>query len=766
MDKLKYIKIEKADGSLSDSIPLTADAVNITMANGNSAENEINSKVNKEELNTVKSGLQNEINSLASGSPKGVYATISALKSANPNTGVYIVQSNGHIYSWTKNQSEDPIDLGVYQSTSIDINDPVIAGIIKDNVGYKGTVIEGDCNLTKENGVYQVNKTHLNIPSGMEQNGILVVFYGGNTLTRITQLLFEYSEANLKNFNVWVRFTTKSVDSTTTFTKWKKIMLEDKATDLLASALSTKDVKDITDLNNLMVTGIYYFGSATSGVLNKPSNIILLLVMTNGTRGIQYAFDYYSNKMWHRQTKDIGATWTDWIQIFDTENIIGYLTAGDGAKTLEDSYIENFNSHFDGKYSLVKNNLFNGEYISGLSIASGRTDWLIKEMSTSSFNSTVILPVKPNTQYSVLVEDKGPEEDTGYYYFKGVEIATDTPTKQGVIGININTENANGLFFETYNYVKVRKFITKSTTTHIVIQASKTKQPFLQVIEGNYNDFTTDTYDNSTILIDNTKSDEDKISIEYKDDKNYTINFGKYNMRLFRTISESADQDNWNIGDIRYLDNIVVPSGTDIIGPIKVSGDNDFLSGVHGSSTTTVLKVYCDGIPVTLNSDLLQKCDKITIQMIDECRRESNKVHVFDRYVTLEITKNKIHILNAFKCVSDTDLLVERATNGGLIAVRNSILTGASMNNYILTEAPTHTISNGSRKNIHAVINHTMGDIVVNNIQGKENDTYNGRFTVFVNENPIRTKTYFDIMTKETVTKDQMITGEFEYIFS
>lgn len=116
MDKLKYIKIERVDGSLSDSIPLTADAVNVTMANGNSAEDEINSKINENELNNVKNNLQNQISGLASGSPKGVYETVEMLKTTNPDTGVYIVSGNGHIYSWTKNQSGDPVDLGVYQA--------------------------------------------------------------------------------------------------------------------------------------------------------------------------------------------------------------------------------------------------------------------------------------------------------------------------------------------------------------------------------------------------------------------------------------------------------------------------------------------------------------------------------------------------------------------------------------------------------------------------------------------------------------------------
>lgn len=50
--------------------------------------------------------------------PKGTYATTSALINANPDTGVYIVTADGHIYSWTKNGGT-AVDLGVYQSTGI-----------------------------------------------------------------------------------------------------------------------------------------------------------------------------------------------------------------------------------------------------------------------------------------------------------------------------------------------------------------------------------------------------------------------------------------------------------------------------------------------------------------------------------------------------------------------------------------------------------------------------------------------------------------------
>lgn len=69
-----------------------------------------------EQQNEKISLLDNKIKSLASGSPKGVFTSIQDLEENNPETGVYIISSNGHLYGWTQNQTEDPIDLGLYQS--------------------------------------------------------------------------------------------------------------------------------------------------------------------------------------------------------------------------------------------------------------------------------------------------------------------------------------------------------------------------------------------------------------------------------------------------------------------------------------------------------------------------------------------------------------------------------------------------------------------------------------------------------------------------
>lgn len=80
-------------------------------------QNEINNKLNDMQDD---GSLQAIIKKYAdpSGSPKGAYSSVSALTTANPDTGVYVITENGHIYSYTKN-SNNAIDLGVYQATEI-----------------------------------------------------------------------------------------------------------------------------------------------------------------------------------------------------------------------------------------------------------------------------------------------------------------------------------------------------------------------------------------------------------------------------------------------------------------------------------------------------------------------------------------------------------------------------------------------------------------------------------------------------------------------
>ena len=105
MDKLKYVKLENEDGSYSDSVPLAVDG-NYVDVNGNTLIEELKIKADKITVDD----LQNQINSLASGSP----LVANSISEMTDTTKIYVNTSNGHWY-WYNNI--DWQDGGVYQAT-------------------------------------------------------------------------------------------------------------------------------------------------------------------------------------------------------------------------------------------------------------------------------------------------------------------------------------------------------------------------------------------------------------------------------------------------------------------------------------------------------------------------------------------------------------------------------------------------------------------------------------------------------------------------
>ena len=104
MDKLKYIKLENEDGSYSSSIPLAVDGDYVNV-NGNTL------------TDTVKTlATKSEVEAIASGGPAGVYSTVTALTTADPDhSKIYVVTENGHWYYYNNEWQ----DGGVYQATEI-----------------------------------------------------------------------------------------------------------------------------------------------------------------------------------------------------------------------------------------------------------------------------------------------------------------------------------------------------------------------------------------------------------------------------------------------------------------------------------------------------------------------------------------------------------------------------------------------------------------------------------------------------------------------
>lgn len=105
MDRLKYIKLENEDGSYSSSIPLAVDSNHVDV-NGNTLTNELNNKANNSSI----VNLQNQISSLASGSP----LVASSTSDMTDTNRIYVNTTDGHWY-WYNGSSW--IDGGIYQAT-------------------------------------------------------------------------------------------------------------------------------------------------------------------------------------------------------------------------------------------------------------------------------------------------------------------------------------------------------------------------------------------------------------------------------------------------------------------------------------------------------------------------------------------------------------------------------------------------------------------------------------------------------------------------
>ena len=257
------------------------------------------------------------------------------------------------------------------------------------------------------------------------------------------------------------------------------------------------------------------------------------------------------------------------------------------------------------------------------------------------------------------------------------------------------------------------------------------------------------------------------VSITKIDSTNYVIKYGDFKVTLFKTESVDNNQDNWNLKNISdKLDHIIVPTGTDIIGPVKINDNSDFIGGVHGDETTDYVKVAINNEIDDLEDVTYKNGKSLTLIMKSTVYDQDLQTKAFDRYVTIEFTTNKMHISNSFKAA--TNLTLKSAPIGGLIAARNNIIDSIMFNNSFYATAPTSSVGNSSKYNTTATLNTEYGSITVNNIKGYNNENYSGYLAVFSNESPIRCKIYFMVYKEGTysISSGDIINGEFEYICS
>jgi hypothetical protein len=259
------------------------------------------------------------------------------------------------------------------------------------------------------------------------------------------------------------------------------------------------------------------------------------------------------------------------------------------------------------------------------------------------------------------------------------------------------------------------------------------------------------------------------VGIVKNSNTDFDILFGDCKAKLFYTDDDTTNAHNWNIGTVKIKDNVVIPKYTDIIGPLNINDNDDYIGGVHGDERTNAIVVSIDGNSFNLVNDEIHEATygrEMTITMNSDVYDEKTKEHIFFRNVQLVISPNKIHVTNCFKALKSCNL--KRATNGGLLAAYSDLITGIAFNTTYLKEAPSQQIDIKNQNNICATIHTIYGSMTVRNIVGHEKESYMGWLQVFSNEQRPRCKVYLDTYKSGNypISVGDVVNGEFELIFS
>lgn len=194
---------------------------------------------------------------------KGAYNNISDLINANPESGIYIINENGHIYEWTKDGT-DTIDLGYYLPKNLiaeeaqerknkdDELQRKLNSIFCDNVEQMKSLDLSDGDTCITLGYYSVNdgggaiyKIRTKSNEDVEDNGS--IHFIGDSL--VAELIIENGEINVKQFGAKGDGETDDLQSIQNAINFYNNIVGNKKDTYLISSNLTIENKNISNLN-------------------------------------------------------------------------------------------------------------------------------------------------------------------------------------------------------------------------------------------------------------------------------------------------------------------------------------------------------------------------------------------------------------------------------------------------------------------------------------------------------------------------------------
>ena len=731
----------------------------------NDYENKLTDRQNKYETKTTA-----DLTAIANSATAPIF--VSTTDEMTDNTKIYVLKTNGHIYAYNGTTIAD---------TSLTYPDYDSIFLIKGEA-------TADLNDETVAGVYKLGNStaHTNVPDNYA-GGLLTVFKNGDY--EIVQTFYglnkKGAEASSTKFDMYVRHMYFNFsEKLSGWTPWEKVAYDTDGRIYRTYGEATADLNDET------VAGVYKLGNSTAHT-NVPDNYAggLLTVFKNGDYEIVQTFyglnkkgaeasstkfDMYVRHMYFNFSEKLSG-WTPWEKVaYDTDGRI-YRTYGEATADLNDETVAGVYKIGSGTaHTNVPDNYINalltvfknGDYelvqtLYGLSrkdaeASSTNLDMYVRHMyfnfSKKLSGWTPWQKVAYDTDgriyrtYDEATADLNDETVAGVYRLGNFTAHTNAPDNY-TSGLLTVFKNGDYEIVQTFYGLNIKGAEASSTNLDMYVRHMYFN--FSENLSG-WTPWQKVAYNNNIY-----------VSTLAGGSVGYRVSFGKYTLDIVHVVDTSTNSDLWNLQNITCDDTIIMQSGTDILGPILISGENNFSGGVHGNEKVKIINILADGKEIKPGA-----FNDIIINMCSDLYTPSDQSTKFaTRYINISITKNKIHVASNI-IISKDNLTVERATNSGLFSIKNDV-TGIYLQNYVATKdnLPTNGVNVVSKYNIDSILCWKGGAIEIKTIHGNENSTYKGQLAVFTNETPIRYKVYHDTLTNTKVNSGDNIYGEFEYIF-
>ena len=533
-----------------------------------------------------------------------------------------------------------------------------------------------------------------------------------------------------------------------------------------------KKSTDATDLNDIVNPGMYSVMASYSNYPTGANNGMLTVFNISANRKLQLLSESEPNttspsKLWYRCSEYGSNTWASWTRV---------KTFGDNPSIYSDiSQNTDFNSLVDAGYYTLgggytytnKPSSFSYGFLivtANTSIGSRRAQQLLFSQNNNAIYTRKLVSGTWSDWEEVITQSVLDTTLSNSMLYHNLSVDTDLDSVDTSGYYLLSSSNTYAHAPENFEY------------GFAVVYSNNTGSASKRLVQIVYDQKNSIVYMRNYVLSNWSAWQQLNgdagchCSIRYDSTNKWKIIFGDFIVDLVYKEISNKHQANYNLDKITDLaGNTLCPEGTDIIGPAHIDGESDFIGGVHGYETTTSIKIICDGVEKTLDSDLDETAKVITILMQTSDISHVSLEEVWTRDIAITITSNEILVSSQYNITSASDITITRMTNGGLMAAYHSIIGSAWMPAKALCPIPSGapgTLGESS-KNTVAVFNTTRGTVKVENIIGHELPTYKGWWQNFYNEQVPRLKSYFDIIKSSTVVHNgDVFIGSAKYTFT